>query len=335
MINTKENNFHRLITIYVQDHPLEKFRLRDVIEKVIELNHDLAYERINKLDENGEKINKSVVDERSLAGQLLAEFTQQRKERLIKIGFVFFKDENDKTSIVYDPDNMLNLRSSSTFNLENGKITNNNSRDNTAEDAEDDKITEESLYPLLHKVLENRDVNNTHIYSKRIDEKKSVKKSHGTNKWLFPDMVGVSYIAEVWEDEIRELSQQMDKISQVRLYSFEVKKELNSSNLRESFFQTVSNSSWANYSYLVATAISNNCQDELSMLCSSFDIGFIKLDITEKEPKASVVIPAKFKSLDWTIMNRISKENSDFKIYIEYISEIFKLNKMKESNWNF
>jgi hypothetical protein len=41
----------------------------------------------------------------------------------------------------------------------------------------------------------------------------------------------------------------------VRLWSFEVKKELNSSNVRKSFFQAVSNSSWANEGYLVAVSI--------------------------------------------------------------------------------
>ena len=43
----------------------------------------------------------------------------------------------------------------------------------------------------------------------------------------------------------------------VRLWSFEVKKELNVSNARKSFFQAVSNSSWANEGYLVATSISD------------------------------------------------------------------------------
>ena len=52
------------------------------------------------------------------------------------------------------------------------------------------------------------------------------------------------------------------------LYSFEVKDGIiTAGNLREAFFQTVSNSSWANYSYLVAEKLHDNADEELQLLC--------------------------------------------------------------------
>ena len=63
------------------------------------------------------------------------------------------------------------------------------------------------------------------------------------------------------------------------MYSFEVKDGIiKSHELREYFFQTVSNSSWANYSYLVAEGLGGDLvEKELQLLCASFKIGLINL----------------------------------------------------------
>ena len=67
-----------------------------------------------------------------------------------------------------------------------------------------------------------------------------------------------------------------------RLWSFEVKRQLNRSNVRECFFQAVSNSSWAHFGYLVATEINEDKQrsveKELQMLCALHGIGVILLN---------------------------------------------------------
>ncbi len=44
------------------------------------------------------------------------------------------------------------------------------------------------------------------------------------------------------------------------------------------FFQTVSNSAWANYSYLVAADIDERALNELQILCKAYNIGVIKLN---------------------------------------------------------
>ncbi len=67
----------------------------------------------------------------------------------------------------------------------------------------------------------------------------------------------------------------------IKLFSFELKKELNFSNLREYFFQAVSNSSWANESYIVAPFLEEETEfrDELKRLSSAYGVGVIQLDI--------------------------------------------------------
>ena len=66
------------------------------------------------------------------------------------------------------------------------------------------------------------------------------------------------------------------------LYSFELKLEINFSNLRKCYFQAVSNSSWANYGYLVVENINLfdiDLMNECYRLTEEFRIGLIKIDI--------------------------------------------------------
>nr|WP_052646285.1 hypothetical protein [endosymbiont of Acanthamoeba sp. UWC8] len=78
-----------------------------------------------------------------------------------------------------------------------------------------------------------------------------------------------------------------------KLWSFEVKLLINRSNVRRAFFQAVSNSSWANYGYLVAAELEgSDTKRELQILSALHGIGFILLD--SKTPvESQVLIPAK------------------------------------------
>src|SRR5690606_39510748 len=78
-----------------------------------------------------------------------------------------------------------------------------------------------------------------------------------------------------------------------RLWSFDAKLLINRSNARECFFQAVSNSSWANFGYLVAAEIEGqDTLKELRMLFAAHGIGLIKLD-TENPVDSQVLIPAR------------------------------------------
>lgn len=111
--------------------------------------------------------------------------------------------------------------------------------------------------------------------------------------------------------------------SAVKFYSFEMKKEIDFSNLRESYFQAVSNSSWANEGYLAAVKYSDESEftDEMQRLNNSFGIGFIKLNTAHIE-QSEILLPAKAKEkVDWETVNRLVEENKDFKDFILHVSQ--------------
>ena len=169
----------------------------------------------------------------------------------------------------------------------------------------------------LHPYLTYYAYYHLRCYTKTINHVQSTKKEFG--EWVHPDIVGCYFPLEEWKNEVYELSSSIGNIS-IKLLSFELKRELSFGNLRESFFQTVSNSSWANESYLVAAEISNDedFREELSRLSTSFGIGVIKLNL-EDAHSSEIVFPAKYReALDWETINKLTM-NSDFKEFISTV----------------
>jgi len=166
----------------------------------------------------------------------------------------------------------------------------------------------------LHAFLTYYAYHYLHCYTKTINHSQSTKKEFG--EWVHPDIVGCYYPIDEWKPEVYELSSAIGNVS-IKLLSFEVKRELSFGNLRECFFQTVSNSSWANESYLVASKIAKdpNFIDELRRLSTSFGIGVIKLNLDD--PQASeIILAAKYReSLDWETINKLTM-NTDFKEFL-------------------
>ncbi len=154
-------------------------------------------------------------------------------------------------------------------------------------------------------------------YCKTINHSKSEKTKFG--EWLHPDMVACYFPIEDWSKNALELSEALGS-SNVKLYSFELKRELSFSNLRESFFQAVSNSSWANEGYLCAAEISQDEEflSELKRLSGSFGIGIIKIEV--KDPDASeILFTARIRdSLDWDSVNKLCI-NEDFKDFLSRV----------------
>lgn len=177
---------------------------------------------------------------------------------------------------------------------------------------------EKDLYPILAKFCHS-----INIDTLRIDEKESRKdKGKNYNKWLHADVVGFQDLITDFNAQAKEcLIKYADERSY--LYSFEVKDgRIETWNLREYFFQTVSNSSWANYSYLVAEDVNENAIDELQLLCSSFKIGYIQLN-REIPLDSQIIIKAPKTVLDWNMINRIANENKDFQKYMENITLVY------------
>jgi len=174
------------------------------------------------------------------------------------------------------------------------------------------KQKESDLYPLLAKYL----MSEFQIYSMRIDEKASRNsRGHKGNEWLHPDVVGLHDLTEGWEQEVRNVVNSHDKAS---IWSFEVKKNLYASNVRSAFFQAVSNSSWANFGYLVASDIDGEgTMKELRLLSGLHGIGFIQIDSEDPVENSQVVIPARERlQVNCATCNRLASENPDFREFL-------------------
>lgn len=193
------------------------------------------------------------------------------------------------------------------------------------------RYSEHDLYPMLSTFLWAE----YSLYSKRIDEKRS-SNSRGANgnKWLYPDLVAMEDLTSDWDQKIKDCVQQHGG-QRTQLWSFEVKLLINRSNVREAFFQTVSNSSWANYGYLVAAELEgSDTKRELQILCRLHGIGFILLD--PKTPAESqVLIPAgENPEVDWDAANRLIQQNRDFKEFIEEVTSFHQTGRIKLSDWD-
>jgi hypothetical protein len=184
----------------------------------------------------------------------------------------------------------------------------------------------------LHSVLVAYAYGDTHFKAnlKTIYHENSSKATKGQNEWLHPDLVGVYFPFRDYKPETLEIQNNLS-ITSIKLFSFEIKISLNFGNLRQSFFQAVSNSSWANEGYLVALNIDDDptFKDEVRRLNNAFGIGIIKLN-PENVFESEIVFPSSInQEIDWDTVNRLANENSDFSDFLKLITEDCKLGKVK------
>jgi uncharacterized protein len=192
--------------------------------------------------------------------------------------------------------------------------------------------SEQALYPMLAAYLLSK---HRPIYPKRIDEKTSAN-SHGKegNKWLHPDVVGMEDLTAGWGYEMKNLSANAGA-RQAKLWSFEVKVDVPRSKVREYFFQAVSNSTWANYGYLVAVSIKADALAELRVLHELHGIGVIRLDPNNPADDTVIEIPARERpEVDWGTCNRIASENKDFLKYLQLISHFYATKSPSVKEWD-
>lgn len=137
-----------------------------------------------------------------------------------------------------------------------------------------------------------------------------------------------------WDKDINDsVSLYADK--RTKLWSFEVKVLINRSNVREVFFQAVSNSSWANFGYLVAGEIEgDDTLKELRILTGLHGIGFIRLD-AENPSESQIIIPARERrEIDWDTANRLITQNKDFRDYIKLVREFYQTGNPRVKDWD-
>lgn len=179
---------------------------------------------------------------------------------------------------------------------------------------------ERDLHPLLAKFTNQSP--NFDLFCKTIFHEQSQKSKKGQDKWLYPDMVGVHFPYVDYEQSVLKTISKIAPIP-AKLYSFELKKDISSSNIRECYFQAVSNSSWANQGYLVGLDIDEK-DEELQMLIKklnlSFGIGVISLNSSDIA-QSQVLASSKEKELDLISINDLCFKNPNFNEFLSLISE--------------
>lgn len=321
----------KTVASFLKEHPDQKFTSREIATHLIDANPRWA---TSKKD----RTNKSTDEE--LLTQVTAEVSSSNvniqkanpKIKIVKINNKFeyyFTELTDEQEIAEEevaPREVLN-------NATTSGMASSMTGGTTAPSNAKAPLAEKDLYPILSEYLHTT----LAVNSKRIDEGKS-SNNHGSNgnKWLHPDLVGLENLSDDWSDEVKGCVKNISDKTAL-LWSFEVKKHINRSNVREVFFQTVSNSSWANYSYLVASSIDSNTATtkELQMLCALHSVGVILLN-TENPSESQIMIPAKERpGIDWDSVDRLVKENRDFKKYIGAVLRFYQTGTIVPSEWYY
>jgi hypothetical protein len=190
---------------------------------------------------------------------------------------------------------------------------------------------EVELYPKLADYLRA----DAGLHVQRIDERRSSnRRGPQGNRWLFPDLVALEDLTADWTREVRECVSEAGA-RKVRLWSFEVKLLLNRSNVREAYFQTVSNSSWANFAYLVGGEVEGaDTLKELRMLAALHGVGLIRLDY-DNPAESETLIPARERSeVDWANCDRLASENTDFAAVVRRMWEFHRTGAVKATEWS-
>lgn len=191
-------------------------------------------------------------------------------------------------------------------------------------------FSEHDLYPMLISYL-SEDLG---LYCRRIDERRSRNmRGSGGNHWLHPDIVALETLDKGWSDVVRACVRGSND-AVFRLWSFEVKKTLNKSNVRKSFFQTVSNSSWANFAYLVTANLDSAVEAELQMLSGLHGVGVLLLN-QQSLFDSQILIPARERTnIDWLSVNRIVEDNQDYEAFIDQVGIYSQTGRLTKSLWN-
>lgn len=190
-------------------------------------------------------------------------------------------------------------------------------------------LSEIELHPYLVKFMFER----FNVSSKTIDALKSNYTRNKIGKWTNPDIVGINPVilnlSSLFQNEVQKLGLFSTKV--IEFYSFELKIRIDKSNITEAYFQAVSNSSWANYGYLVVEDLDMSSQflENLVRLNNGYGIGIIKLNVNDPV-KSEIIISARQKEIvDINFMNFLSASNKDFYEFVKNTIEIIKTKTIK------
>ncbi len=306
-------NLRQVVVSFLKNHTGQKFTARQIAEWILETYPAECQEKKS----NSQAIY--IKTDSDLVQQLVAEIGSQRPRLQNKHPELKTTEGRPRKYYYTEKSDVAEVAA-----IESETTT-------TTINADCKTMGEHALYPLLSLYLWEE----FGVYSKRIDEKRSSnKRGPNGNRWLYPDVVGMEDLSADWHREVRDcVNQYSDK--RTKLWSFEAKLLINRSNVRECFFQAVSNSSWANFGYLVAAEIEGQeTLKELRMLFAAHGIGLIKLD-TDNPAESQVLIPARERDvIDWDMANRLATENKDFLDYVKLVKQFYQTGEARLVDWD-
>lgn len=306
------------IVNWLAEHPNQKFTARDIAKAIIaRYPNDYQEKRHNERFESDNDFIQQIVAEIGAHKEQIIKKNKKIRWQDKPKPRVYWFDQGETVSLVHS------LVADDLSDIELTTVK--------AQQAKPHQLAEVALYPLLMQYLSSEHK----LYCMRIDEKRSSNQyGANANKWLHPDIVAMQPLAEAWDQLVRTCVLKGDGQS-VRLWSFEVKKGLTRSNVREYFFQAVSNSTWANEGYLVCTAIAGDgTEDELRMLSALHGIGVIVLNVVDVS-ESEILIPARSKiDIDWQTVNRLVVENGDMKDFVDLVSNYYETGRLRNKDWN-
>lgn len=178
---------------------------------------------------------------------------------------------------------------------------------------------ERDLHKLLSTYLKSKDT-----ISKTIYHEKSLNNKDSNQKWIHPDMLGIKFF-NLKNKLSNALLNTVNKADAFELISYELKREIKTDyELKKCYFQAVSNSSWANFGYLVAFEISKNLYDEMERLNQSFGIGIIELKANPFE--SEIVFQSRHKELDFKTIDKLCEVNKEFELFIKHSEKVLSAN---------
>jgi hypothetical protein len=287
-IKTKPMNHREAILIILQENRIPL----DASEVLMQIDEKKL------IDWSNAKTPKDTISSR------LGDFIRNKDSRVkrIKEGKVFkyylkkHEDEIDFSTVTITPEKNVS-------NDDEGKIDNTNN------------YLERDLHKLLSSYLRNQN-----IYSKTIFHEKSYNSKDSHQKWIHPDMIGIKFM-NLKNNSSQALMKITNKSQTFEIISYELKREIKSDyDLKKTYFQAVSNSSWANYGYLVVFDINSNLMNEMERLNQSFGIGVIELKA--KPFESEVIFPAQNTELDYKTIDKLCEINIDFEKFISHTETI-------------
>ncbi len=215
------------------------------------------------------------------------------------------------------------------FSLTNQKVSAKDIEESISVDEKDTGFKERDLHPVLVKYLYSNP--QFKCLTKTIFHEYSKRSKKNVDKWIHPDLIGVYFPFEDYDSRTLNACNLL-KEKTYKIFSFEMKRNITTANLREYYFQAVSNSSWANEGYLVAPYISDDdlLLSELSLLNNAFGIGVIKLDIQFPE-QSKILFYAKSKTnIDIDMLDKLMEKNKHVQDVFDALVDSNRLGKIVE-----